>query len=118
MNKTELEKAIELKQAEIVEKEKEIDGFELDNDDYEAQYRDMLEEISGPVCIGSLEYSAARVLEEVDPTAYRCGLNDYVDSLEKNEDQHYITLEEELEALTDELNDLESELEELEEEGN
>ncbi len=116
MNKTELEKAIEIKKAEIAAKEKEIDNFELDNDDYEEQYRDMLEEISGPVKIGSLEYSAARVLEEVDPTAYRCGLNDYVDSLEKEDDPKYKELEEELETLEDELSDLESELEDIDEE--
>jgi hypothetical protein len=113
MNKEELTAAIEEKKAEIKAKEKEIDGFELDVDDYENQYRDMLEEISGPVKIGSLEYSAARVLEEVDPIAYRCGLVDYVDGLDRNDDAGYMALEEELETLTDELSDLENELEDL-----
>ncbi len=116
MNKTELEKAIEIKKAKIAAKEKEIDNFELDNDDYEEQYRDMLEEISGPVMIGSLKYSAARVLEEVDPTAYRCGLNDYVDGCDKETDPKYVELTEELETLTDELADLESELEDIDDE--
>jgi septal ring factor EnvC (AmiA/AmiB activator) len=114
MNKIELEKAIEEMKAEIKTKEKELDNFELDNDDHEDQYRDMIEEFDGPVRIGSLEYSAARVLEEIDPTAYRCGLNDYVDSLEKEDDPKYKELEEELETLEDELSDLEADLEDLE----
>lgn len=34
-----------------------------------------------PVRIGSLEYTPSHVLKQIDPTAYRCGVNDYVDSL-------------------------------------
>ena len=45
--------------------------------------------------------SPARVLSEVDPTAYRCGLNDYNDA--------------ELNDLNGELDDLKSELEGLDE---
>jgi hypothetical protein len=117
MTKQELTAAIEAKKEEITEKTKEMENFELDNDDYEEQYKDAIDD-EGPVIVAGMKFTASRILEEVDPIAYACGLNDYVDSLEKNEDQHYITLEEELEALTDELNDLESELEELEEEEN
>jgi peptidoglycan hydrolase CwlO-like protein len=114
MNRTELTAAIEEMKAEIKTKEQELDNFELDNDDYEDQYRDMLEELAGPVRIGLLEYSAARVLEEIDPTAYRCGLYDYIASLEKEDDPKYKELEEELETLEDELSDLEADLEDLE----
>lgn len=32
------------------------------------------------VTIGTLEYLPSRVLREVDPIAYRCGLIDYIDS--------------------------------------
>ena len=46
----------------------------------EEAYDDMLDEVSGPVRIGSLEYSASHVLREVDPIAYRVGLHDFIDS--------------------------------------
>ena len=46
----------------------------------EEAYDDMLDEVSGPVRIGSLEFSASRVLREVDPIAYRVGLHDFIDS--------------------------------------
>jgi len=112
MNKTELEKAIELKQVEIEEKEEEIDNFELDPDDYEESYKECLDS-EGPVNVAGMRFDASRIIEELDPTAYRCGLNDYVDSLEKEEDPKYKELEEELETLEDELADLESELEDI-----
>lgn len=46
----------------------------------EEQYSDMLDEITGPVNILGMEYSASRVLREMDPIAYRVGLHDYIDS--------------------------------------
>lgn len=85
------------------ELEKELVNFEIDPDDFEEQYREMLEEISGPVKIGSYEYSAAHVLEEVDPTAYRCGLNDYVDSIDKEESDEYQAVKQELEEVESEI---------------
>ena len=47
----------------------------------EEMYENMIDEISGDVRIGSLTYMASEVLREIDPTAYRCGFNDYLDSL-------------------------------------
>ena len=44
-------------------------------------YDDMLDEIYGDVEFGGLSYPASLVLERVDPIAYRCGFNDYIDSL-------------------------------------
>ena len=46
----------------------------------EEAYDDMLDEVSGPVRIGSLEFSASRVLREMDPIAYRVGLHEFIDS--------------------------------------
>lgn len=114
MNKQEIISAIEEQKKQIARKIKEIDNFELDPDDYEDQYRDAIEEFSGPVRIGTLEYSAAHVLEEVDPTAYRCGLNDFVDSLDIRDDPKHAELCEELEEMDAMLSDLESSLEEME----
>ena len=50
-------------------------------------YDDLLD-CDGPVRIGNLTYSASHVLREVDPVAYRCGFNDYVDFL--TEDEVYV----------------------------
>jgi hypothetical protein len=44
-------------------------------------YEEMLDDCEGPVELCGITYSASHVLREVDPTAYRCGFNDYVDSL-------------------------------------
>ncbi len=49
-------------------------------DVYDA-YNDMLDDCSPMVRIGNLEYMPSEVLKRVDPIAYRCGLNDYLDSL-------------------------------------
>jgi predicted nucleic acid-binding Zn-ribbon protein len=113
MNKTELENAIEAKKAEIKDKEEEIENFELDPDDYEESYKDALDS-EGPVNVAGMQFDASQIIEELDPTAYRCGLNDYVDGLDKDDDPKYKELEEELETLEDELTDLEVELDELE----
>jgi len=115
MNKTELKKAIEVKQAEIVAKEAEIENFEIDVDDQEGAYKEALDS-DGPVSVAGMKFDASHILEELDPTAYRCGLVDYVDGLEKDDDPKYKELTEELETLQDELADLEGELEELDDE--
>lgn len=58
-----------------------------------AWYDEMLDDCEGPVELCGMTYSASMVLREVDPVAYRCGFNDYVDSL--TEDETYV------EGLTD-----------------
>lgn len=50
-----------------------------DSSNFEEQYCDFLDEI-WPVNIWGLEYQASMCLRLIDPTAYRCGLNDYADS--------------------------------------
>lgn len=45
------------------------------------QYDDMINETTDTIKIGYIEFEASRVLEELDPIAYRCGLNDYYDSI-------------------------------------
>ena len=89
----------------ISEKQSEIDNFELDPDNYEEQYDDMLNECYPEV----FNIQPSRILYECDPIAYRCGMNDYIDSLELSDDDGY-------NELIDELEELENELEELEEE--
>jgi AmiR/NasT family two-component response regulator len=47
----------------------------------------------------------------MDPTAYRCGLNDYVDGIDKSDIKEFQDLEEELADLQNELDELEEKLE-------
>lgn len=46
----------------------------------EKLYDEWLDECLGEVTIGTLTYQASRTLKEVDPTAYRCGFGDFIDS--------------------------------------
>ena len=50
--------------------------------DWEQAYNEFLDEIHPTVRIGDLSYDPSVVLKEVDPIAYRCGLNDYRDAQE------------------------------------
>lgn len=50
------------------------------------QYDEMLNEIEGPISVGILTFDPADVLRELDPTAYRCGLLDYLDAEEIDSD--------------------------------
>ena len=47
----------------------------------EESFNDMLNETSGVISVGTLCWAASDVLREMDPIAYRVGLNDYIDSL-------------------------------------
>jgi predicted nuclease with TOPRIM domain len=113
MTAEQLTNEIEVLNSKIAEINTKIDYFELDESNYEEQYRDMLNE-DGDVYIGGISFEPARILEEVDPIAYNCGLSDYVSSISLEEDDEYNTLVEELEELETELEEHEEELEELE----
>jgi len=53
---------------------------ELENNENEDEYNDMLD-VYGDVEIAGMSYQTSRVLEEIDPTAYRTGHTDFNDSL-------------------------------------
>ncbi len=97
----------------IKAKQNKIDSFEIDPDDFIEQYEESLNS-EGEVKVAGLTFYPADIIKELDPTAYRCGLNDYVDGIDKAEVKEYQQLEEELEELENELTDLENELEEME----
>lgn len=50
----------------------------------EMMYDEMLREVYEPVKVCGFTYEVDQVLKAVDPTAYRCGLLDYIDSLERD----------------------------------
>jgi len=72
MTKEEIEKEIEQR----------VIG-ELTPVDTDALYRDMLDDCYSFECVGGIfaPMQPSRVLEHVDPVAFRCGMNDFEDSL-------------------------------------
>lgn len=93
--------------AAIEQLNNKIENFEIEPDDHIDDYDEVLDE-GGAVMVGGCEFLPSRILRELDPIAYRCGLNDYVDSIDLSDDADYCDL-------CDELADLEAELEEVEE---
>ena len=72
--------------------------------DTEELYDQMLDE-----CYGDFmnTYPASRTLQEVDPIAYNCGLNDYIDGLELYELDGEYYEQSEVDELIEELEDAE-----------
>ena len=104
---------IEAKIAELEQQAKalqdQIDNFELDPDDYADQYDEMLDEAHGDF----LGMNASYILKNMDTIAYRCGLLDYLDGLDQDEEK--MDNDECLE-LFNRLEEIESEIEELDDE--
>ena len=108
------EQEIRKMQALIADKEKQQEQIELDPDDFADQFDDMLDE-SGTVEAGGYSFYPSRILKELDPTAYRCGLNNYADSVfDVTENDEYKALQEEIDQLESDIEDLESDVEDLE----
>ena len=111
---------IEAKIAELAQQAKalqnQIDLFELDPDDYVDQYDEMLDDVHGEF----LGMNASYILKNMDPVAYRCGLLDYVDGLDQDEEKinndECLELFEELEEIKSKIEELEEELAELDNE--
>lgn len=55
-------------------------GDLLETWELEERYDEMLNECYGTVEIAGMEYETSRALYELDPIAYRCGFNDWIDS--------------------------------------
>ena len=101
-------------QALIADKEKQQSQIELDPDDYEDQFDESLDDSIPEIEIGCLTYSPSHVLKNVDPVAYRCGLNDFVDSLDIEDSDEYKELQSEIDDIQDEIDQLQSDIEDLE----
>uniref|UniRef100_UPI001B735D1A hypothetical protein n=1 Tax=Enterococcus sp. TaxID=35783 RepID=UPI001B735D1A len=102
LNAKKQDRALNLAALEV--KKQEMDDYEIDPDSLEDSYKDCLNEVEEMP--NGWDYSD--VLEIMDPTMYRCGLNDYVDGFGKEEFQDYKELQEEFEEfdnINDQLND-------------
>ena len=111
-------KTIECLDANLAEAEiklKEIKHFEIDPDDWEDQYREMLNE-SGEINICGFMYDPADALERLDPTAFRCGLLDYVDGIDRSEDTEFKDLLDDLDEIRGRIADAVDYLEEMRDE--
>ena len=101
---------------QVSDLESQQSKIELNPDDYEDQFDDMLDDSIPEIEIGCLTYLPSHVLKNVDPTAYRCSLNDFVDSFDVEDSDEYKELQEEIDQLKYDIEELESEIEDLESE--
>jgi len=87
------ERAEEIKEEieELKERKDALDGYEC----YD-EFDNFLNDVYGVVTVAGFEYDTARVLKEVDETAYRCGYNDWIDG-------ELIEIEEKIKELEEEL---------------
>lgn len=84
--------------------------------DTEELYAGMLDDCYGECEIAGMKFTTSRALKELDPTAYRCGENDYIDSLSLVEINGDYYERDAVEAERDSLvTDLESAIEAVEE---
>jgi len=67
-------------QKEITARAHEILMSDYSEVDTRQAFRDWMDETQNTVEIFGMEYSPSRVLEEVDPTAFRCLESEYTDS--------------------------------------
>jgi hypothetical protein len=93
---------------QLAELNTKIDNFEIDPDNYTDSYDEMLND-SYPNFME--QYEPARTLRMVDETAYRCGLLDYIDGFDLEDDNDYIKLVDERDSLELEIEELNNETE-------
>lgn len=93
----------------------EENGYKIkDESTLDQEYRDFIDEFN-EVKIMGMSYCASRVLEELDPTAYRCGFNDWLDSEEWDEFEGDYMKRDDIEKVTEEHEEYLEELENEEE---
>jgi len=64
--------------------------------DYDAmaRYRDFIDDNNPVVIIDTMAFTPSRVLEELDPTAFYCGLADYLDAIGMTTDESEADMDE------------------------
>ena len=111
--KEDLMQELDEKQDELQDLEQERDNFKIDESDKENEYDEILD-MGGAVDIGDVSLYPSDILKECDYTAYRCGLLDYVDTLDVEEEKEYQNIEEQIDDLQYEIEILEEQIGELE----
>lgn len=68
-----------------VDNVKTFKGYDVDNGEVELsneEYNDYIDEIYEPVEVAGMTFNVSRILEELDPVAWRCGKGDYESELD------------------------------------
>lgn len=58
----------------------DTDGDEYTREELEAVFDEYLDEVYPEVEIAGVTFSPSQIMAEVDPIAYRCGFNDWMDA--------------------------------------
>lgn len=66
-------------------REEVIELTDADDVDYEDLFEEMITELYDTVSIGGLTWDAGRVLRELDPIAFRCGVVDETAEIDLND---------------------------------
>jgi hypothetical protein len=118
-NIKDLQKSIEVLSVTLDEKSDQLvitrtalECLELDPCDFEESYIGCLDDCNGEF----MGFSASDILKNCDPIAYRCGLLDYIDSIDKEETEEGMELLAQIESLESAIEDLEADIEAIEEE--
>jgi len=99
-------------QSDLEGKTKNRDNIEVNPDEFEDHFCEILDDLEGEF----MGMSASYILKECDPTAFRCGLIDYCDCVDVEQLPEYQEAQEEIEEVESQIEDLELTIEELEEE--
>ena len=106
------QQVLEEMECDLEDIEEEEETFELDPNDFEEQYCEMLDS-EGTVDVWGMKFDPSRILKELDPTAFNCGLGDYVDSLDNDASKEYKDIQERLEEAEQEKDEAEEKVTEL-----
>jgi hypothetical protein len=101
---------LEFLKSEFASVQKMIDNFNPADHIDEAEYDQYLDDCYGDIEIAGMDFSTSHALKELDPTAYRCGFNDYCDALDLEGIAEYLDLVEKLTDIECEIEDLEYEV--------
>lgn len=109
----EIETEISSEERKLEEIQEEIDSF--DKSDYvsENDFLDFLNVAYGEVDVCGMKYDAGYALKELDPIAFQCSYNDYIDSINLDEFQEYNELLESKESIESDIYSLQAEIEEI-----
>lgn len=103
-----------------VDNVKTFKGFDVDNGEVsvsESEYVDYLDEIYGDVQVCGMTFGSGSLLQDADPTAFRCGKNDHESELQSElEDQLSKEDSDNIEFIDGDEDDLDNDDEEEEEE--
>ena len=90
---------------DIITKANDLNLDYFTDTELDSQYADWIDEIHDFVIVAGITFQPSRILRELDPTAYRCGFNDYLDAEELDEVGNYYMNRSDIDACTEALDD-------------